>query len=241
MVRVAAVLFQPTGNLPKFSEGAGYSIDWACRFARMVRRHHSDAEVCIVTDYPERKFPGDIETVPLIPGGQGWDYLMQMFRPEVVRQKALLVGLDTVFIKPINEIWDREEGYIVPMDPFYGRSKGWIANAAVLVDAKHAAEVWDTWEHRDREIDKSYEMQLFGRFCEMRWMQEFTKPTAIWDEILPHRIISYKAALCQRKVMVPPRYAPPPEAKIIYFHGRPKQHELAGHGIDWFDRNWTEV
>jgi len=214
-MRYVCTLFKPPDGFIDFD--AGYSPEWVNKLNRNLKRWSDNPQLVVVTDF-EGGFEEDIEVYPFVHEERGWACIMETFRPEVVKDRALLVGLDTIMVGPLKEI-EEAEGLIAPLDPYHAPS---ICNAVVAVDD---SSVWEKWEDQ-RELhlgDPLYD--LFGQFSEMKWLRHHTKPK-LWDDILPNQIVSYKAHVKKNGVG---------DAKIVYFHGNPKPNEL---DLDWIQENW---
>jgi hypothetical protein len=225
--RIAMVLFKPPGNLPAYS--SGFSPAYADRVARNIYRHAgSRTEVVVLTDYPADDFTEGQTLLPFQHPERGWCSLMELFRPDVVRGGALLIGLDTVFVGGLDRVWNaiREHGYIA----CGGRTNlpDAFSNSVVGIDAKHAAAVWEDWCHRRTADLPNKRYWLYGAFSEMFWLRDRHPSNAYWQKVLPGRVVSYKQHL--------DRMRPGDDVAICYFHGEPKPHNLAD---EWIKREWA--
>lgn len=216
----------------------GYGPEWVDKLARNVRRFHPDAQIAVVTDYAEDEFREPVEVFPFALQFKGFARLMECYRPEVVGEKAILVGLDQVFVGDLSALWDQPYGHIAPLDPHFGVTRGRLCNAVVLVDRKAAWQVWKSWLAFRVEDRPDYKYLLFLRgengertpvFSEMRWLSIHHRPEATWDDLLPGAVLSYK-------VHVRPAGKLPGTARVVYFHGNPKQPDL---DESWVRDNWT--
>ena len=110
-------------------------------------------------------------------------------------------------------------GFIVLRD-FY-RPRGW-GSAMMHLPAGYGAALWeifvaDAQHHMDRlRGDQDFLERHAGR-------------AALWQEVLPGQVVSYKADGCQA--------GPPPGARVVCFHGTPKPHDLGG----WVRAAWTRA
>lgn len=237
-MRFVTCLFRPRTDMGV----TDYSYDetWVAALARNARRWHPDAEVCVLTDFPDSVFSGmDVEVLPLTGRNEGFSALMECYRPEAVKDRAFLVGLDQIVVGDLSALWDRSESHIAPMDPHFGVSRDRQCNAFVLVDGKSATRIWCSWERKGGRKDVDYRMFTRGKdgkkgtvgvFSEMRWLSVNHRSLVTWDSVSPGAILSYKAHIQPSGVL-------PSTAKLVYFHGRPKQTDL--RGVPWVDENWT--
>lgn len=232
-MRYVACLFTPPANtLPKWSRC--YTPAWADRFARGVARHSPRAEVVILTDYPADQFHAGQTILPFTLPHRGWAQLIEMFRPEVVGEAAILCGLDTVFVGDLAPV-ERcviASGYITPTDPYF---PGQPTNAVVGVTAQYADAIWKVWRHASHAgLPQGDEYKMFGAFSEMFWLARNTRTLARFDDALPGAVASYKATI---RKFDGNRHLPRP-VRIVYFHGQPKPHDLAESGVPWVADHW---
>lgn len=59
----------------------------------------------------------------------------------------------------------------------------------------------------------------------MDWLRR--QPHAVIDDLFPGQVVSYKGHVMQHGLG---------DARIVYFHGFEKPHELH---LEWINRNWT--
>ena len=198
---------------------AGYSPEWVDKFARNVRKWSPNAEVAVVTDWPEDSFKEKVEVYEMVLEFRNWASLMEMFRPEIVKNKAILCGLDIVFVGPLKTIEDNVSGCVFPIDPY---DKGSLCNAVVGVDVEAATNIWDKWYS---DPDKADKKNYYGnQLSEMKWLRQNITPTAWWNKTNPEEIRSYKVEGMSE------------DAKIIYFHGNPKQTQIDDQFVK---ENWV--
>lgn len=232
-VRVVATLFKPAATVPEWSRNA-YGPWYADKLALNVRRHHPDAEVAVVTDYPSCDFRERVEVIPFALPYRGWASLLEMFRPEVVSDDAaLLVGLDTIFVSQFDSLiaLARLYGFIAPLDPY---DKPAITNAVVGVTAARAAGIWSLWLNERASAIADRSLHWNGSFSEMKWLRRVVPDAATFEQYAPREVLSYKAHVGNS-----PEH--PADARIVYFHGLPKPHQLAYASVPWAVRNWGEL
>lgn len=235
-MRYVATLFKPVGRLPDWSRNA-YSPRYADRFAANVKRWAPDAEVVIVTDYDPGEFKAGQTVLPFQLPDRGWCCLLEMFRPDVVGEAAILCGLDTIFIGPLADVErvTRDTGYTAVSDPYHEHI---ISNALVGVTAPCAREIWEAWllaRAAGAITSPVYRIPAAPAvFSEMAWLREHfpVERKSRFDSLLPT-----ESALLSYKARVAPR-AGPPTGAAVYFHGEPKPHDLADLGERWVLDNW---
>lgn len=211
------VLFNGTStDLPSYSKGAGYSTGWVDRLYRGIARQmpHDDWNLVCLTD-AEYKFSEPVQQVSLLRPGLGWACIMEAFRPVLTKRRRMIVGLDTLFVGPLDEIiaYDGECGLL--RDPYHLET---ICNGVGIFSAKISAELWQNWcndlhNWRKRAI-------YMGQVSEMQFLRLTVGDTCnLLDQIYPEQIQSYK-------VHWKPGKMDRSKARIVYFHGRPKMQEI---------------
>lgn len=229
-MRYVATLFAPPGDLPAWSRV--YTPAYADRFAESVRRHSPDADVVIITDFPPDQFKAGQTIIDFALPHRGWAALMEMFRPEVVEDAAILCGLDTVFTGPLDAIESATlaYGYIAPADPYDGPA---MTNAVVGIVGHLAGPIWHRWVDACRDgLPTGEEYKLFGAFSEMLWLRRHAPALASFDNLRSGAVASYKAHVAPGD--------PSAGTRIVYFHGQPKPHDLAAQRVPWVLEHWGE-
>lgn len=122
----------------------------------------------------------------------------------------ILVGLDTIIVGNIDRYADyclTASKIALPRDPYKPERS---INGVALVPAGQKA-VFDNWSGEN----------------DMEWMRK--QDTVFIDDLFPGEVLSLKAHRI-RDVGIG-------DARIIYFHGRPKAHELMH--LDWVRKHWS--
>lgn len=130
-----------------------------------------------------------------------------MIEPFSLGAPMILVGLDTLIVGNI----DRMAVYCLdatkitlPRDPYMPTRS---INGVVLAPAGWQ-RVWDGWETKDTQSD-------------MERLRDFD--TNFIDDLWPGQVVSMKAHDVRRKGLQ--------DAKIVYFHGVPKMHQMSEHAF----------
>jgi len=228
-MRYIFALWKPNGESPGWSNE--YSPEWGDRLARSIRRHNPDAEIVTITDYDKEDFGEDIECHEFLYGSRDWSSMMELYRPEIVKDRAILVGLDTICTGDLEDIDDLvlHDGYchIMPLDPYFSPK---TCNGVVGVNFGTSQEIWFNWTAKAaRGARDSEEYRMFGRFSEMVYLRKNAKASDLWDEVAPGQVLSYK-------VHVRPARHLPERAKLVYFHGTPKPQQIKD---DWLEEHWA--
>jgi hypothetical protein len=132
-----------------------------------------------------------------------------LIEPFKLNEPSIICGLDTIVLDNVNHLanyCEKNTKICAPRDPYKPEQ---LINPIVLVPRGHAS-VFELW--RDEN--------------DMEWLRRF-KWDAM-DDLWPGQVISCKAAKV-RDVGVG-------SAKIVYFHGVPKPHQLLN--LDWVRKHW---
>jgi hypothetical protein len=217
-----AVLFKPPKDFRDF--GAQYSPEWVNKLYRNLKRWSPDATLTVITDFEDGFLP-EIIKHPFVLEDSGWMKLMEMYRPDLVGERSILVGLDNIFVGDLSDIERCNDEIILPRDPFYPQH---ICNAVVSISGDLSNKLWEQWLITRKTDMNNQKYKLDGQWSEMFWLRDQLKKVSYWDDLLPNKIVSYKVQ-CKNGI-------PSGKASIVYFHGNPKQHNLLHK--DWVKKNW---
>ena len=229
-MRYLFALWKPNGECPAWSHD--YSPLQGDRLARSIRKQSPEAEVACVTDYDRHDFEEDIECHEFLYSRRDWSSMMELYRPEIVQNRAIYMGLDTVVVGDLRNIEDQvdEDGlcHIMPLDPY---AKPLPCNGVVGLNRPTAQAIWfqfATEVAMNNAVEKA-DYFMFGRFSEMVWLRHNAKQTATWDALTPGKVQSYKVDLMPGD--------PGEDVSIVYFHGNPKPTELSHK--KWIEEAWA--
>lgn len=128
--------------------------------------------------------------------------------PYRLNMPMILTGLDTVITGNIDHL----AAHCVIADrvalPRDPFAPARACNGVALVPAGRR-QIFDDWRGEN----------------DMEWMR--AQPHRFIDDLFPGQVVSYKGHV---------RQAGLGDARIVYFHGQEKPHQL--QGLDWLDRNW---
>ena len=103
-------------------------------------------------------------------------------------------------------------------------------------------EIWNYWLDNENQIIN--ECRLLGAPSEMVLLRKLYSASPRIDTFFPGRIVSYKAHIGSEGDLIKMEYHSQIEARrrrldnssIVYFHGKPKPHELTE---DWVKVHWV--
>lgn len=215
---LVCVLFDPDPTVPSASAEAGYDEKWADRLARGFWRHYRRdvPVVCLCDNIDRRGFEEPIETLPLSGRETGWGHIAEAWSPLVSSYgRTFWVALDTVFVGPLHDIVACTGPAVLSLDPNQ-REERVLANAAMIVDPGEAERLWAEWHlGGGPKVDGCTSEMEFLRFQQLKSWTSF-------EDQVPGQLASWKVDVRGRE-----HY--PVDARMIYFHGNPKQHALRDH------------
>ena len=238
--RIRSWLWQPTGDLPSFTEGyderyvaalmsgLGRHVTLPWRLELYCDRHWFDRLNEWLKGHPQWLATDMLLPILMQEPFNGWAHMMEIFKPEHHRpargERILAVGIDTIIVGDCDWLfeWDEADcGWIA--DPY---AKGTISNSVMTFNNLGAACLWDRYLEAKRQNFPQW-CRMFDQPSEMMIMREhFSKYIHPLLEEEPHRLLSYKAHTRDGL------WWPGTPVSIVYFHGSPKPHELPfGHPL----------
>lgn len=227
-----------------------YDPSWVDKLYRGFARNLSEPFrfICLVDD--DYAFDEPVEAVRFERPDLSFMALNEIFRPDLGIDRGLFVGLDTVIVGSLDGMVAHEHSLSMPRDPFNPRK---LCNAVVLFSESEARRIWkiyqqdvDGWAQRCRI---GQHIRRGGYPSEFIFLQQVLPngPRAWLDDLYPGQILSFKQHLA--KVKRAPQTdsqtrqyldqcgltSLPNEARIVYFHGRPKPHDLSDA---WMQEHW---
>lgn len=167
----------------------------------------------------------------------GWWNKLLLFAPDIFHPDGFRIGqtrrlffdLDTVIVDNIDEIASYD-------GPFAILRGAWISyrfgSGLMSIAPDFGHKVWDDfdrWELNEpvKEIRSAY--WLCQQTGDGNWIQLVLGDQDRWQDLYPDQLVSFK-------VHCGPFMKPPPRARIVYFHGRPRPHDVAN--IGWMKEHW---
>jgi len=184
-----------------------YDETWADKLFRAFKRNLSVEFVPVVFTDRDRNFDfPGVCQIPLRSEDLHYGCLIEPFR---IGEPNIICGLDTVVLGNVDHFADyclSGDQLALPRNP-YDSSQS--INAIALVPRGHE-HIYDSWSGEN----------------DMAWLRKF--PCQFIDDKWPGHVLSLKAHDVRRLGTQ--------SARVIYFHGNPKPHELMH--LDWVRENW---
>jgi hypothetical protein len=212
---ITCLFTDPEANIPDWCKRV-YSSEWADKLYRGIQRNFNGNFnfFCLVDK--EYKFQENIIQVPLEQRPLGWLSMMEGYRPEICTGQRFFLGLDSIFIGDLSEICSTTEDHVLVRDPYYPKQ---VCNAITTFNQAKAEEIWGKWSDRKEHWEKtclaSWISEEFTVPSEMEFLRKNYNDTPVFDDILPGKILSYKAHIVNQ----PHDLA---NCSLVYFHGEPK-------------------
>lgn len=212
MITFTATLYNGR-DVPRHSRDI-FTPEWADKLYRGIARNFDKPFrfVC-VTDEPESAFAEPIETLGFENYRHNMWCIIECLR--VTGDPVIFMGLDTIITGNITHMADLRPRFAMLRDPYH--EKRMCSGVMVWREAR---DIYDRFVADQSKADYT----LANKPSDMRWLHQNGRPDMDLETALPGQIRSYKVH-CKDG---------PGDARIVYFHGVPKPHELN----DWTRDHW---
>lgn len=184
-----------------------YTEEWVSKLYRGFKRNLSLRFRFVVFTDKERKFCAGVEQERLTSPTPDYGSFTEPYR---LNEPMILVGLDTVIVGNLDHFWNycfTADKIALCRDPYQPERS---INGVALVPAGQR-HIWDNWRGEN----------------DMEWLRQH-EWTPI-DDLWPGHCLSLKFHDVRRKGLQ--------GARIIYFHGKPKMHDLPE--LPWIREHWV--
>lgn len=208
-VTIACCLWDPNEKTMDFSNM--YDERWVERLYRGFARNLTQPfEFVCWSDIPREFSEPEIQQRRLHAAEPDYGCLIEPFGTGA---PTIICGLDTIVTGNVDHLARyclEGERVAVPRDPFHHWT---VCNAIALVPAGK--------EHFWRQMPAGAN--------DMDWLRSKSDELAVIDDLWPGQVVSWKGQA---------KHYGPSDARIVYFHGSEKPHELAP-GIEWIAEAWA--
>lgn len=206
-----------------------YDTSWVEKLSRACQRNLADPFRFVLLTDELRSYSEPVEQV-LVDGEAGMWATLEAYNPALGIERGLLLGLDTVVVGDFSELTKAPiPGLQLLRDPFQRTT---LSHSISIFDAAGAEKVWKAYQEAPEQARADHK-------DEWRWMQRRIVAPDVWiDDRWPGAVLSYKVQL--KKTLIHGNHSRlgetlPPDVRIVYFHGVPKQHQL-NHA--WIREHW---
>ncbi len=184
-----------------------YDESWVCKLYDGVWRHlNRDYQFVLFTDRKRDLGKRDVMQVMIDSVPPSYGACIEPYRLD---DPMILVGLDTVITGNIDHLADyclTSNIIALPEDPFKPIT---VCNGVALVPKGCRHRVYDHWDGQN----------------DMEWMRQ--QRFKVIDALFPGHVVSYKGHAKGYGLR---------DARIVYFHGHEKPHELPH--VEWIANHW---
>ena len=210
----------------------------------MIAKHYAKPHrfVC-VTDEPG-KLPG-IETIPLwpdacsVPSPIGHSYpscyrRLKVFAPdagEMFGPRLVSIDLDSVITGDITPLFDRPEDFVIWGESDFPNTTPYCGSMWMLRTGTRP-QVWTKFDER---LSPRLAMKAGCRGSDQGWISYVLgKGEAVWTR--KDGVYSFRKHLSKR-----PNYALPPDARIVFWHGKVDPWSYRGQQIPWVQKHYPQA
>lgn len=206
MITVATLFWEPSGRSARWSKA--YTVEWVERLYRGFKRNLTAPFRFVVFTDRMREYQEPVEQIILANPQPGYGDCLEPYRLGV---PMILVGLDTVITGNIDHLADHclnADRIALPLDPYKPEQ---VCNGVALVPGG-----WErVWTEHDHNTRPQADMERLRAL-----------PHDVLDHLFPGHVVSYKCHVREQGVG---------DARIVYFHGPHKAHEVSD---DWVQKHW---
>ena len=205
-----------------------YTTEWVDKLYRGIARNYNGpfGFICL-TDQNYRFEESNIKLIRFERSVDqyGWMSLMEWYRPDLCVGNRITLGLDTIITGSLDRIFAyKPEKLAVCKDPYENFK---ICNAVTMATPEFCTEVWPWWKENENKLMQENLFQ--GYPSEMVLLRNYYGDSHCLDYYFPE-IVSYKAHVATKFVTIK-------DSSIVYFHGKPKPHEISNH--PWVRTHWV--
>lgn len=208
-------------DVPPWSKDI-FTPEWADKLYRGIARNMREPFrfVCLVDQ--EYEFQEPIDAIPFLGNYRNMWCLLEALRPDIDENQKLFMGLDTIIRGDITHIANYSPDFAMTRDPYYQKTR---CSGVMSFNNKTAGPIWEQFVHDSNRDD----FKMSGKWVsDMIWLDKNIPECPLIQDIFPDQIQSYKVDIVRDGKSLE-------DARIVYFHGIPKPHEMSD---DWVKEHW---
>lgn len=197
-------------------ESETYTSLWVDTLAKAVDRHMGYHQFVCITDVPEKVRSSRVEAVTMMNRWPGWWSKIELFREGLFDGPVLYFDLDVVITGQLDGLVRHDPGMTMCRDFVL---HGWC-NSSVMAWNGDYSHLYDLFATNPEKVMSDYTRRRDRRIGDQAFIEDYAPVKDIFPD---GEVVSYRKQA---------REGVPDGAKIVAFHGRPKQHE-AGGWVKW--------
>ena len=214
-----------------------YNATWVDKLYRAIKRNTTKPFelICLVDkEYPIKEPVKQVKFIEQANTSVGWSLLVEMYRPDITSDRRVTIGLDTIIMDNIDDILEIDNDIAMITDAYYRKEVG---NPITWCSPKTANFIWDVWTTKRewvyencvwhgkwREGQKIVDVSAVSEMILLRKLFDQDGEVLRVDNVY-EGIYSYAVHIIENPDLIE-------KAKIIFFHGDRKPHELGAHPVD---------
>ena len=204
-----------------------FDATWVDKLYRAIKRNTTKPFelICLVDkEYPIKEPVKQVKFIEQANVSVGWSLLVEMYRPDITSDRRVTIGLDTIIMDNIDDILEIDSDIAMLADPCVPKE---ICNAITWCSPETAKFIWDVWTNKREWVYENCKFITKDAVSEMVLLRKLFDQDgeALRVDNIHEGIYSYKVHIIENPDLIE-------NAKIIYFHGEPKPHELGAHPVD---------
>ena len=204
-----------------------FDATWVDKLYRGIKRNTTKPFelICLVDkEYPIKEPVKQVKFIEQANVSVGWSLLVEMYRPDITSDRRVTIGLDTIIMDNIDDILEIDNDIAMITDPMEPEE---VCNAITWCSHETAKFIWDVWTNKREWVYENCKFITKDAVSEMVLLRKLFDQDgeALRVDNIHEGIYSYKVHIMDEPDLIE-------NAKIIYFHGKPKPHELGSRPVD---------
>lgn len=204
-----------------------YRVDHVVKLRNGVARHMSAPHrfLCL-TDQVEEVLAAGIDAAALPETWPGWWSKINLFAPDLLTGPTLYLDLDSLITGPLDPLLRAKPGITMVSD----FTRPAMMNSSAMAWIGDFSAIWHVFCRGSSEIMRRYDAMRGPRVGDQGFIHDCLNEANVRiDTFDPAHVVSFKLGA---------RKGPPPDARVLSFHGRPKCDDPAS---GWAYEAWSAL
>ena len=203
-----------------------YDAMWVDKLYRAIKRNTTKPFelICLVDkEYPIKEPVKQVQFIEQPNTSIGWSLLTEMYRPDIIDDRRITMGLDTIIMDNIDDILEIDVDIAMITDPYHPKE---VCNPITWCSPETAKVIWDVWTNKREWVYENCKF-IKNAISEMILLRKLFDQDGEVPRIdnIYEGIYSYSAHMIDNPDLIE-------TSKIIYFHGYRKPHNLGAYPVD---------